>query len=176
MHFNVLKGDYPGLSQLDETLPIKAGETGIARGSVLVNDAGSFRRCLASDHASAGHAGAMAFFSFQAQADPDVVMANGITAQPCFAPCEVETDMYVAGQGLVAGAYLMTTGTAPATNLGKLALHTTGCTAVGLITKAPYTRWSNVATPAGGSYPSARQGALINVIAFWSCFLPNLAL
>jgi len=171
-HFNVLKGTYPGLAQLDKTLPIKAGETTIQRGSILVIDAGSFRQCVAADAGGAGAPGPVVYHAFQNQSDPDVVMANGVTGMPCIAPVEIESDMYT-GKPAV-GNFLMCIGTAPATNLGKLAVCTDNHTAVGLVTKAQYTRWSNVATPAGGSYPSARQGATINVIAYWSMYIPNL--
>ena len=178
-HFNVLKGEYPGLAQLDKTLPALATEADIVRGSVLVIESGCFRRCIAADHGTKDTvAGVVVYHAFQAQTDPDAVMAGGVTAMPCIAPVEIETDQFVANQGIVPGAYLMTAGAGHAahTNDGKLTLHTDGLCAVGLVTKASYKRWSNTATPAGGSYPSARQGAMIDVIAFWSMFVPNLLL
>lgn len=169
MHFNVLKGAYPDLSQLDKTLPIKSGSTGIERGSVLVIESDEFRPCAATDVGTKDTVpGPMAYYSFQNQADPDVVMAGAITGMPCNAPVEVETDMYNGSPA--AGEFLM------CDDAGKLQVHTDGLTAVGLVTKAPYKRWSNVATPTGGSYPAARQGAVIDVIAFWSVYIPNLAL
>lgn len=165
MHFNVLKGEYPGLKQLDKTLPVKSTATGIERGSILVEETEGgvrkFRPCVAGD---ATVDSAMVYHAFMAQTDPDVVMAGGITGMPCIAPVEIETDMYN-GTPTV-GAYL-TAGAG-----GKLVAHTSGDNIVGLVTAAPYTRWSNVATPTGGSYPSPRQGATVNVIALWSCWIP----
>lgn len=178
-HFNVLKGEYPGLAQLDKTLPALATEADIVRGSVLVIESGCFRRCVATDAGTKDTvAGKVVYFALQTQADPDVVMAGGVTAMPCIAAAECETDQFVANGGIVPGAYLMACGTGHAnhTNDGKLQLHTDGLCAVGLVTRASYKRWSNTATPTGGSYPGARQGAMIDVIAFWSVFVPNLLL
>jgi hypothetical protein len=178
-HFNVLKGEYPGLAQLDKTLPALSTEADIVRGSVLVVESGCFRRCVATDAGNGSTtAGKVVYHAFQAQTDPDAVMANGVTAMPCIAPVEIETDQFVASQSIVPGVYLMTAGTGHAnhTNDGKLQLHADGFCAVGLVTKASYKRWSNTATPAGGSYPSARQGAMIDVIAFWSVYIPNLSI
>ena len=167
-HFTVLKGEYPGLAQLDKTLPVKSGETGIVRGTILVEDAGTFRPCVAADAGTKDIlAGKIAYHSFAAQTDPDAVMAGGVTGMPCIAPVEIETDAYTGTPAL--GSFVM------CANTGVLGAHTDGLTAVGLVTKAQYTRWSNTATPAGGSYPGARQGAMINVIALWSVYLPNYA-
>ena len=164
--FNVLKGAYPSLRQLDKTLPLGAGATSIVRGTCMKIDAGTF---VIADSANGGvhDPGPVIYFSFQNASDPDVKMAGGITGMPCTMPCEVETDMYsgapVVGNFLMSGA------------AGVLAVHTGTVaapkTAVGLVTKAPAYRWSNQAVQVAG----VSTGNKIQTIAFWTMYAPNLA-
>jgi hypothetical protein len=169
--FNVLKGAYPSLRQLDKTLPIGSNSTAITRGSCMkigtVGDAGKF--VIANNDNGAAHTpGPVIYFSFQNAADPDVKMAGGITGMPCLMPCEVETDQFDQS-AIVAGSFLMS-GAA-----GVLTLHTDDKTAVGVCTKAAAYRWSNQA-PQSGADGTVRTGNKVQTIAFWTLYAPNLSL
>lgn len=168
-HFNVLKGAYPSLKQLDKTLPLGTGRSSIVRGSAMRIDPATNKFVpTAADVASQGAAGVpgpVIYFSLQNAGDPDVVMANGITGIPCTMPNEVETDQYDTGASISVGSFLM------AGADGKVTLHTTGKTAIGLVTKAAYSRWSNNAVAVEG----VKTGNRISVIAFLTIYAPDMA-
>ena len=168
-HFNVIKGQYPSLSQLEETLLIKARETGIVRGTALVKDANTWRRGLTADGGTLTYGpGPVVYFALQAQEDPDVTMSKKITALPCLAPIRVETDQYdgtvVAGSE---GKFLQVK------NTGVVGLAVDYATACGIVTSAPTNRWSNNAGPYAG-FPSPRLGERISVITFWCVYVPQV--
>jgi len=163
-HFNVLKGAYPSLGQLDETLSVGAAETDIVRGSALVRSGSDWNLSEAADAGTDGAAGPVVFFALQDQDDPDVTMAGALTALPCSAPCEVETDQFSGAP--VVGDYLMA-------GVGVVMPHTDDKTAIGICSKAPTSRWSNN-TIRAGAYPDVATGTRISVIHFWTCYIPNL--
>jgi len=170
-HFNVLKGAYPTLQQLDESLPVASTVTGVVRGScVRAADDGGTRSWFitASDATNQGAAntpGPLIYFSLQDQGQPDVDMAGVLTAIPCSMPNEIETDQYAAGGTFPIGGYVM------AGADGKLEDHTDDLTAIGQVTRAPYIRWANDAIAVTGK----RTGNRINVIALWTMYIPNLS-
>lgn len=168
-HLNVLKGAYPSLSQLDETLPVKSDQTAIERGSALVKDSDEWRLTdvtTEGDAGATGTPGPIVYFALQDQNDPDVTMSKGLTALPCVSPCEIETDQY-SGTPEV-GKYIR------AADNGKVTiLASTGQTAVGMCTKAATYRWSNSDGPNAG-FPDQRTGGRIQVIAFWALYLPEV--
>lgn len=166
-HFNVLKGAYPNLVQLDKTLPLGTGGTALVRGSVMYASAGTFVPSAAdqASHGAAGHPGPICYFCLQNAGDPDVQMANGVTGLSCTQPMEVETDQFDSS-AIVLGSYVMAGANA------KLTLHTTGCTAIGLVTKAAYTRWSNNAVAVAG----VKTGTRISVISLWTMYAPDMAI
>ena len=166
-HFNVLKGAYPNLQQLDKTLPLGTGGTALVRGSVMYASANTFKPSAAdvASHGVAGTPGPICYFCLQNAADPDVTMANGVTGLSCTQPMEVETDQFD-DSAIVLGSYVMAGANA------KLTLHTTGCTAIGLVTKASYTRWSNNAVAVAG----VKTGTRIAVISLWTMYAPELAI
>jgi hypothetical protein len=170
-HFNVLKGAYPSLKQLDKTLPLGTGGSGIVRGSCMVVDSNAFRPAVDADAGSVTVNGGIVYFALQNAGDPDVQMANGITGLPCIMPMEVETDCYDASANLALGEFLMVkTGAALQAGFGILTKHTANKTAVGVCTKAAYTRWSNNAVAVAG----IKTGNKISVISFWTMYAPNL--
>lgn len=166
-HFNVLKGAYPHLQQLDKTLPLGTGGTNLVRGSVMYVAASKFTPSAAdtASHGVAGTPGPICYFCLQNAADPDVQMAGGITGLSCTMPMEVETDQFDTSS-IVLGSYVMAGANA------KLTLHTTGCTAIGLVTKAAYSRWSNNAVAVAG----VKTGNRISVISLWTMYAPELAI
>jgi len=155
---NVLKGSAPGLAQLDKTLPV-AG-TGIERGSLLVEDAGKFRLSEATDADS----GSVVYFSNGSQEDPDAMMAGGVTGISCTQSLSLELDRFTGTPAV--GAYLQ------AGADGKLVAHVTGKTAVFLVTKASYQRWSNNAAVPG----KQRLGTNVACIQGWTVFMPAKAI
>lgn len=165
-HFNVLKGAYPNLVQLDKTLPLGTGGTALVRGSVMYVSANTFVPSAdnVASHGTSGTSGAVCYFCLQNASDPDVTMANGVTGLVCTQPMEVETDQYDTSS-IVLGSYVMAGASA------KLTLHTTGCTAIGLVTKAAYTRWSNNAVAVAG----VKTGTRISVISLWTMYAPDMA-
>ena len=166
-HFNVLKGAYPNLVQLDKTLPLGTGGTALVRGSVMYASASTFvpSAADAASHGGAGVPGPIIYFCLQNASDPDVQMANGVTGISCTQPMEVETDQYDAS-AIVLGSYVMAGASA------KLTLHTTGCTAIGRVTQAAYTRWSNNAVAVAG----VRTGNRISVISLQTMYAPSLSI
>lgn len=170
--FNVLKGAYPSLKQLDKSLPVKAGDA-VIRGSLMVEDAGEFRLAVAATDAGAADApGPVAYFAFQGANDPDVEMAGVVTGMPCTAPCEVETNQ-IDVSGTPATDYAV--GKYVAAGDGVLAPLADENTALGVVTKAPYYRWSN-AQDATGKYVGARTGDRIQVIAIQTLYIPSLSI
>ena len=171
-HFNVLKGAYPHLQQLDKTLPLGTGGAALVRGSAMYVSAGTFIPTAADapSQGSASAPGPIIYFCLQNAADPDVQMANGVTGLPCTMPMEVETDQFNIGAGIALGAYLMAGASGcvspmvPTTDTGK--------TAIGLVTGAPYTRWSNNAVAVAG----VKTGTRISVISFWTMYAPEMAI
>lgn len=167
-HLNVLKGAYPSLSQLDETLPVKTGEA-VERGSALVKDNGEWALTVDADAGVTGTPGKIVYFALQDADDPDVNMAKGLTALPCIAPCEIETDQY-SGTPTV-GSYIRCADNGKVTKLENAGGEKE--TAIGMCTKAAGPRWSNNDGPNAG-FPGERTGGLIQVIAFWTCYIPEV--
>ena len=172
--FNVIKGAYPDLKQLDKTLPLGTGGTALVRGSLMLASANTFiptdgtktsNGCGNLTSPTTGNVpGPIVYFCLQNAFDPDVKMANGITGMPCTQPMEVETDQYD-DTSIVLGSYLM------AGEDGLATLHVDGGTAIGLVTKAAYTRWSNNAVVVEGY----KTGGRITVISFWTMYAPVMA-
>lgn len=168
-HFNVLKGDYPGLLQRDSTLPVDSSETAIVRGSVIKqNGSGNWVRVTGADAGAANSPGPQVFLSLQDQSQPDVKFANGLTALSITSNLLVETDQYDTGATLAVGGYL-----ACGAN-GKVTDHADDLTAIGVIVKSPYKRYSNDRYVVDGANQE-RTGTFIDVIAFWTLYIPNLS-
>lgn len=166
--FNVLKGAYPSLKQLDKSLPVATGNT-ILRGSLMMEVAGEFQ--LTTDDAAGQGAlnapGPIPYFALQGSADPDVEMAGVVTGMPVIAPCEVETDQFAGTPTL--GSFLMA-------GAGVLKAHIDDATACGIVTKAPYYRWSNAETvDPSPALVGRRTGNRVNVIALQTVYIPNLS-
>ena len=167
-HFNVLKGAYPSLAQIDVTRPANAAATGIVRGSALIINASDEWILSEGTSATVGAAntpGPIIHFALQDFAQPDVTFAEGLTALPCRFPCEVETDQFDSAGTYALGTYL-TGGTG-----GEVTDHNDDETACGIVTRVPYARWANDAVAVAGS----RTGNRINVISFWTIYAPNLS-
>jgi len=160
-HFNVLKGAYPSLSQIDRTLPVGDAVTGLVRGSALVVIAGVWK--LTADdtpsHGVAGTPGPVVYFALQGQEQTDVQMAGGLTGLSCQMPLEVETDQYN-GTPAVGDLLVGSTG-------GKVSVHADGETAIGIVTKSAYQRWIN-------DKDGTPQGGFGNVISFSTAYLPDM--
>lgn len=178
--FNVIKGAYPSLQQLDKTLPV-AG-TGIVRGSLIyVNNNGRF---ALADVAQANDESAYIYISLNDQTGLTEGMAGGIgqgtgnvanyplnpgniTAAAAVVtgigvgqPFEFETDQFTGNPAVGA---LLTVGAN-----GKLVEWTEGKNVVGQVTKAAATRWANSATAVAGF----RTGANVSVLTVRSLWIP----
>lgn len=171
-HFNVLKGAYPTLDQLDKVLPVADAETGIVRGSTLridtsgANDAWVRTAADAASQGAANTPGPVIYFALQDQGQPDVDMSGVVNAIPCTMPMEVETDQFDAGGTFAVGAFVS------AGADGQVVDHADDLTAIGVVTKGPYSRWVNDAVAVAGK----RTGARKNVIAFLTTYQPNLSI
>lgn len=165
--FNVIKGAYLNLQQIDKTLPVASGETGIVRGSCVYEDGGEFKLAGSAQKGSSDGtnivAGSFIHYALMAQDDPTVVMADGLTGLACSMPMECETDQF---DGTPAVGNFLTLA-----DDGKLGVADTanGVTVYGQVTKASTTRWDNAAVAVAGY----RTGNKVNVIRFRTMFIPG---
>jgi len=184
--FNVLKGDYPGLRQIDKTLDVGSAETGIVRGSALyIDGSGSVPVFRLAGDTQATDPTATIYFSLMAQTDLVAGMAGTagqgaaagvtdpvlgtvsgvakVTGLSCGMPLEFETDQYADTDYDVMA--LLTVGAS-----GKLTPHSTGDNVVAQVTKAPATRWANNAEAVAGY----RTGANVTVLTARTVWVPTL--
>ena len=170
--FNVLKGAYPTLQQIDKTLMVAAGETGIVRGSLVYQSGSEFKLATASQDADVS---AYIYFALMGQDDLTAGMAGTrgqgvfggrarITGLASGMPAEFETDQFDAGQTYAIGDLLK-----PAA-AGKLTLHSTGKNCVAQVTKLVASRWVNDAVAVTGY----RTGANVNVLTARTLWIPKL--
>lgn len=158
------------LSQLNVTKPVKSTETEIVRGSLIVEDGGEWRRTVAATDAGAADTpGPVCFWSLQDQDQPDVNMAEGLSAIPCTANMLLETDQIASGGTFAVGGYVS------AGDDGELQDHSDEETAVGVVKKTVTTRYANdrLADASKGGAP--RTGAPTDVIQIWTDYIPNLS-
>ena len=171
--FNVLKGAYPSLQQIDKSLMVAAGETGIVRGSLIYQSGTEFKLATATQ---ATDATAYIYFALQGQDDLTAGMAGTrgqgvfggypkITGLAVGMPTEFETDQFNAGESYAIGD-LLTCGAS-----GKLTPHTTGDNCLAQVTKTVASRWVNDAVAVTGF----RTGANVNVLTARTLWIPLLA-
>jgi hypothetical protein len=170
--FNVLKGAYPSLQQIDKALDLAVGQSGVERGSLIYQDGTSFKLLTATQDADPT---AYPYFSLQSQSDLTAGMAgtvgqgtaggvprlNGLAVGM---PFEFETDQYDNSRAYAVGALLK-----PG-NGGRLTLHTSGKNCVAQVTKAVSARWVNDAVAVTGW----RTGGVRNVITARTLWIPKL--
>ncbi|MFC1453575.1 hypothetical protein ACFLQL_00155 [Verrucomicrobiota bacterium] len=172
--FNVIKGAYPSLQQIDKTLPMNADATGIVRGSLMYEDAGEFKLATSSQEGDADTPGAYIYVALMDQDDLVAGMAGSIgqgvgsgvprlTGLAISMPMEIETDQYT-GQSFTVGEFVAVG------DDGKFVAHATGVTAIGQITKGITTRWANDAVAVAGW----RTGNKVNVIRIRTMYIPSL--
>jgi hypothetical protein len=157
------------LAQLNETKKVAAAETGIVRGSLIVEDAGEWRRALTADAGATDSPGAICFWSLQDQVQPDVNMADGLTGIPCSYNMLLETDQIDSGSTFPVGGYVS------AGDTGLLKDHVDGETAVGVVKKGVTTRWSNDRLADSTKGGANRTGAPTDVITIWTDYMPDLS-
>lgn len=168
--FNVLKGAYPSLSQIDKTLDVAVGQSGIVRGSLIYQDGTTFKLATAAIKADASK---YVFFALQGQNDLVAGMAGSIgqgfgggtsriTGLAVGMPFEFETDQFKGDEAYAIGA-LLTAG-----NNGKLAPHTAGDNVIAQVTKTTFVRWVNDAVAVTGY----RTGANVAVLSGRTMWIP----
>jgi len=167
--FNVLKGAYPSLQQIDKTLNVASGQTGIVRGSCIYqSSATEFSLALA---AQATDSEAYILFCLVGQDDLVAGMAgtrgqgapNGvakITGLAVGMPIEFETSEFDSTASYTIGQ-LLTVGAA-----GKLVDHTAGDNVVAQVTKTAASRWVNDAIAVTGFRTGANQ-TIITARSLW---------
>lgn len=182
MVFNVIKGNYPTLAQVDKALLKSADEdVAIERGMLLTENTDNEWVVAggAEDSLKAGsdaQAGAFVYFALQGEDDLTAGMAGDIGAgadsdgEPkinglaCSPTNEIETDMYAFTGDPDVGDFLAVSAAAP----GKLTELTTGQTAVAQLTRGEYTRWVNNAVAVAGY----RTGNNVDVIRARTMYIP----
>jgi len=168
--FKALKGAYPSLMQIDKTLDVAVGQSGIVRGSLIYQDGTTFKLATAAIKADASK---YVFFALQGQDDLVAGMAGTIgqgfaggtariTGLAVGMPFEFETDQFASG--VYAIGDLLTTG-----NNGKLAAHTAGDNVVAQVTKTAFVRWVNDAVAVTGF----RTGANVAVLSGRTMWIPT---
>ena len=168
--FSPVKGEYPGLSQVDKTLPVKSGITSLERGMIVA---------LKSDDGSkegvwdvAGSADTeLLYVALQDLSDPTAGFAGDafnpdggmprITALDLGQDGEFETSVFADEEFAVGDALYVANGKLTKTSGAKL---------VGYVTSPRTERWINnaIAVPAGGTDQrlAFRTGANKEVIRF----------
>jgi len=188
--FNVLKGAYPSLQQIDQVLDVKSGETGLVRGTLMYVDHSGARAVYAvagvtqstdptaylyfalipQDNLTAGMAGTMGL-----EADINVVGVHGygltagtarVNGLAVGMPMEFETteyaaDTYDVGELLTVGAN---------GKLVALTLSTHGQNCVAQVTRPVDSKWVNNAIAVTGR----RTGANVNVLTARTLWVPNM--
>lgn len=178
MWFSPIKGVYPGLAQIDRTLPVGADETDIVRGSIVyVDENGGDPVFRLADVAQASDAEADLHIVLVGQDDfqagmagsigqgqsPDTLYADNpsravITALSFHMPMEFQTDEWetTGYDGNYNVGTLLTVGAG-----GKLTPRedTTEVT-LAQVTKFPFVRWVNNAV----AIPGRRTGANVTVL------------
>ena len=170
--FTALKGAYPALQQVDKSLPVASGETGIVRGSCIYEDAGEFKLATATqsdlpaayiyiclipqDDFTAGMAGTVG----QGPAGGKPV----ITGLAVGMPLEFETSEFDISQVYSVGT-LLSVGAG-----GNLTLWVSGDNVVAQVTKTVSNRWVNDAVAVTGR----RTGANVSVLTARTLWVPNL--
>jgi hypothetical protein len=157
------------LSQLNRTLPVSDQEDGIVRGSLIVEDAGEWRRSAATDAGEADTPGPICFWSLQDQDQPDVEMANGLTGVPCTYNMLLETDQIDSGSSFPVGGYVS------ADDDGVIQDHSDDETAIGVVKKTVTARWANDRLADSSKGGASRTGAPTDVVQIWTEYIPNLS-
>lgn len=176
--FNVLKGSYPSLQQIDQVLPVGSSETGLVRGTLMYVDIeGLVPVYKVAQAADAIDVTKYLYFSLIPQDDFTAGMAgtigqgvaggvakvNGLAVGM---PMEFETSEYVADTYDV-GALLTVA------NLGKLTkltLTSHGQNCVAQVTRPVASKWVNNAIAITGR----RTGANINVLTARTLWVPGM--
>ena len=171
--FNVLKGAYPSLQQIDKTLNMGAGVVGVVRGTCIYEtDAGEWDICTET---SAQDEEAYVYFALVGQDDLTAGMAgskgqgapNGVAKVTGLAvgmPIEFETSEFVTVDSYSIGE-LLTTGAGGLLeawdDIGD------GANVVAQVTKLPTVRWVNDAIAVTGFRTGANL-AVLTARTLWS--------
>jgi len=170
--FNPLKGAYPTLQQIDKTLAMAAGESGIVRGSLIYQDGTEFKLATASQDSDPS---AYLYFALMEQTNLTAGMAGSVgqgagggvprlTGLAVGMPFEYETDQFVTSESYSVGDLLTVA------DGGLLTPHSSGKNACSQVTKAVYSRWVNNAVAVTGW----RTGANVTVLTARTLWLPKL--
>lgn len=168
---NIVKGDYPSLSMvtLDRTVDKTAGAP-IVRGSVMVDDGGSFRLTEAGQTK-----GGIVYWSLNGETEPEAEYAGSnthpkIAGLPCTSALEIETDQFVAGTYAV--GEMLTPDIPTGTDLPTGKVKGIGADpdewVVGIVTAVPSKLWINDAVAIDGK----RLGNQVDVIRFSTVYIP----
>ena len=169
--FNVLKGAYPSLQQIDKTLDVASGVTGIVRGSLIYQDGTSFRLATAAQATSVT---SYIYIALQAQTQDVAGMAGSIgqgiaggvarvTGLAIGMPFEFETDQFVVAAYTVGQLLSVANG-------GLLTAHSSAQNCLAQVTKTVTSRWVNNAIAVTGY----RTGANVNVLTARTLWVPRL--
>lgn len=171
--FNVLKGAYPSLQQIDKTLSVGRSVTGIVRGTLVYETSGGV--WAVCDNTVQKNATAYPYFALMAQTDLTAGMAGSvgqglaggvarITGLAVGMPMEFETDQFDNSVAYLPGDMLM-----PIAG-GRLGKWTTTNNCVSQVTKATVNKWVNDAVAVTGW----RTGALRSILTARTVWIPKL--
>jgi hypothetical protein len=173
-YFNVLKGAYPSLQQIDTVLDVGSDETGLVRGSLMYVDASGTKPVFrVAGVTQATVPAAYLYFSLIPQDDfvagmagtigqgltGGVARVNGLAVGM---PMEFETDQYT---GEFEVGDLLTVGAD-----GKLVAHDSGDNCVAQVTRSVNNKWVNSAVAVTGR----KTGAHLPVLAGRTLWIPKL--
>lgn len=171
--FSPVKGHYPSLSQVDKTLPVKAGVSTITRGTIVTLKADPDGNSNEGVWDIAQEGDKLLYVAFQDYTDPTAGFAGTAFDPKGGVPCitalaldqegEYETTEYDTSKTYVAGAPLKVVA-------GKLTLAESEDEAVGYVARPATERWINnaIAVPTNGTDQrlAVRTGANKFVLRF----------
>ena len=171
--FNVVKGAYPSLQQIDKTLSVGSRVTGIVRGTLIYETPTSVWALC--DNTVQDDPTAYPFFALMAQTDLTAGMAGSVgqglaggvarvTGLAVGMPMEFETDQFDNSVGYLPGALLI-----PIAG-GKLGAHVSTNNCVAQVTKSTVNKWVNDAVAVTGW----RTGALRSILTARTVWIPTL--
>ena len=169
--FNVIHGEYPGLKQINITLPVAADEVDIGWGTPIYQDGNTWKAATA---AQKDDSSAMIYFCVNDQDGLTEAMAGRHTSDgnPVVTglggDMVIETTEFDKAQTFAVGTFVTVGVDAASDNKAVLKNHVNGDNVVGQVVRSVYTRFANNAVAVAG----LRTGANVTVIRVRTLWIP----
>ena len=170
--FNVIHGEYPGLKQINLTMPIATDEENIGWGTPIYQDGSTWKAATA---AQKDDPTAMIYFCVNDQDGLTEAMAGRHTSDgnPVVTgiggDMVIETTEFDGADTYAIGSFVTVGVDAANDNKAVLRLHLAGDNVVGQVVRSAYTRFANNAVAEAG----LRTGANVTVIRVRTLWIPQ---